>query len=461
MRAMRQFLLNTYLSLTGKTIKNYNHLMEWQWLDREQMALLQKARLVSLLKHAYEHVPYYHRKLGEAGVVNGAGRVSLERFNRVPLLDKKTIRSDFEDLKTDRLSSHKWYYNSSSGSTGEPITFIQDESFKDWARAIKMLFDTWTNYSPGLPKVLLWGSEKDLMIGKESLEVDLARWLKNELWLNALRMNSDRMHTYARQVNEFKPIHILAYATSFFEFSRFLDRVGLPVHSPRAIMTSASTLYPHMRATIEKVFRAPVFNRYGSRELGDIACECDHHKGFHVSVPTHYVEILEPNGTPVQPGQPGEVVITLLVNSAMPFIRYRIGDLAVWSGEQCTCGRQWPLLKGLEGRVVEMFYKRDGSFLSPAYITEFMSSYLNNSWIEKYQVVQEDYEVINIKIVKQNHVQVPGDDIDRFLGLTTNKIHLMMGEKCQVFFEFTEDIPPAPSGKHRYIISKLKENLNL
>ena len=90
-------------------------------------------------------------------------------------------------------------------------------------------------------------------------------------------------------------------------------------------MVTAGTLFEPIRQTIESVFQAPVFNRYGSREVGDIACECEAHSGLHVALPTQFVEILRPDGTAAGPGEIGEIVVTSLTNFAMPLIRYRIG----------------------------------------------------------------------------------------------------------------------------------------
>jgi phenylacetate-CoA ligase len=63
-----------------------------------------------------------------------------------------------------------------------------------------------------------------------------------------------------------------------------------------------------------------------------------------VAAPLHYVEILRDDGSPAAVGEQGEVVVTSLVNYAMPHIRYRIGDVACWSDRNCECGRHWPLL---------------------------------------------------------------------------------------------------------------------
>lgn len=223
-------------------------------------------------------------------------------------------------------------------------------------------------------------------------------------------------------------------------------------------MTSAGTLYPYMREVIERVFKASVFNRYGSREVGGIACECELHKGLHVSPLTHYVEIIRADGTPAAPGEVGEVVVTSLVNYTMPFIRYRIGDMAVWAEERCSCGRGWPLLKEVAGRVTDVFTRRDGTKIVPEYFIHLIGVVLKFSWLRKFQVIQEDYDHIRLIIVPSVSFQEANEHINREKADLETKVRLVMGDECRLEIELVEDIPPSPSGKYRYTISKVNHD---
>jgi len=450
-------LLKTALSAVsyGRTLRALKTPEQAQWLDRETTDQLQAEQLSDFLLYAYEHVPYYRRILKEAGVIASNREVKLEKFSDIPLLNKATIRERFEDLRSDELAHRKWYYNTSGGSTGEPVRLVQDKHYLDWGRAVKMMFDQWSGYSIGSRKVLLWGSERDLFVGQETFKTKVSRWLKNEVWLNAFRMTPRQMRVFVDRINTFRPLQILAYAESIYQFSRFIEGENLKVYSPKAIMSEAGTMFPHMRETIERVFKAPVFNCYGSREVGDIACECDQHMGLHISVPTHYVEVLRKDGSPAEPGELGEVVVTSLTNYAMPLIRYRIGDMAIWADEPCSCGRSWPLLAEVTGRVTDAFAKRDGGVVVPEYFIHLIGVVLNTGWIHKYQIIQEDYDSVRVLLVPQESAEDLQERHSEEISEIAEKIRLVMGEACQVNFEFVEDILPTASGKYRYTISKV------
>ena len=114
---------------------------------------------------------------------------------------------------------------------------------------------------------------------------------------------------------------------------------------------TADTLRDHMRARIERVYGCPVTNRYGSRELGDIAGQCSAVQGLHVFPWANYVEVVDDAGRPVGPGEEGELAVTSLINRAMPLIRYRIGDRGILArpGEGCSCGRPGQVLERITG----------------------------------------------------------------------------------------------------------------
>ncbi len=322
-------ILNLIFRVKEQSYRYRRKLENWQWLSRTGVQQLQKERLEKIILHAYHHVPFYRKLLASAGVISNSDKVKLNHFENIPLLDKNKIHYHFDDLKSDDLTSRKWFENASGGSTGQPVRLIQDAEYATWRSAVKIFYDQWTGFKSGDRKLLLWGSERDLFFEKEKLKIRFGKWLRNEVWFNTFRMTPLNMSDCVNTINAFKPVQILSYVEGIYELSRFIKRSGHEVYSPKAILSTAGTLYPQFRDTIETALNAPVFNRYGSREVGDIACECSYHNGLHVSVPIHYVEILKENGEPAKPGEIGEIVITLLTNFAMPLIRYRIGDTGV------------------------------------------------------------------------------------------------------------------------------------
>ena len=449
---IKKSLVKLNLAYQGNTLRYLKQLKNWQWLDKDQSDALQHQANKRLVIHAYNHVPYYRKVFESAGVVTASGSVNLEYFSKIPLLDKAKIRSNFEDLKSDDLHMRKWNKNSSGGSTGEPVTLIQDNVYADWKGAVKILYDSWTECSIAGKKICLWGSERDIFMGRETSKTRLMQWLNNHVWLNAFRMTPDEMHSYVRTINDVKPVQILSYVESIFDLSRFIEREGLSVYSPRSIMTTAGPLSQHIRDTVGRVFKAPLFNRYGSREVGDMACECDAHTGLHVSLPTHYVEVLRSDGTPTDPGEVGQIVITCLSNYAMPLIRYCIGDMGKWADHSCSCGRSWPLLKEIVGRETDIFLKDDGSRIHGEYFTHL---FYYQDWVEKFQVVQEDYQNLCVKIVPREQCINPLELYAQHIEEISDKMKLVMGQKCNVNFEFLDDIVPTASGKYRYTISMI------
>src|SRR5262249_8373738 len=147
-----------------------------------------------------------------------------------------------------------------------------------------------------------------------------------------------------------RPRFVLAYARAAVLFARWAEARDLRLHRPDAVLTSAEVLEEDERAVIERAFGCRVFNRYGCREVSVIASECDAHDGLHVMAEGLYVELETPTG-PARPGEMGSVLVTDLLNPAMPLVRYRIGDMASWAPGRCACGRGLPRLAKVSGRV--------------------------------------------------------------------------------------------------------------
>ena len=404
-------------------------------------------RLRALLRHARASVPYYRDHL--EGMQDAIEEDPLAALAQLPLLTKPLIRQRFGSLQSADILQRRTRLQTSGGSTGEPVRLIQDADYQDSAVAVKLLYSTWAGREPGEPAVEIWGSEEEILRGSSSRRARLASRLTRVRVVNAFRMSEDSMRSCLADLNRRPPKLIVAYVQSIDDLAAAAEREGIDVVPQRAIISTAGVLQPQMRERIERVFGCRVFDRYGSREVGDIAGECAHHRGLHVFPWTCYVEIVGEDGSPVGPGESGRLVVTSLSNFAMPLIRYEIGDRAsaIPAGQPpCPCGRAGERIARLVGRTVDTFKAPDGSLVNGEYFTHLL--YYKDS-IRKFQVVQESRSRIVYRLVLS--APLPPEEREEVIRGT----RAVMGPGCEVEFEFAKEIPPSPSGKHRYTISEI------
>jgi phenylacetate-CoA ligase len=404
------------------------------------------AALTRLLQHCQKAVPYYAELLSQAP---GGWQVDPAGYlPKLPILTKALIRQNFEGLKARDLGQRRWTYNTSGGSTGEPVRFIQDREYTDRQSATQLLTFDWAGRPVCEPALRVWGSERDILQGSVGLKMRLLNWVAQEEWFNAFRMTPAAMRNLLAQLNRRRYRLIIAYAQALYEIARLALKEGIEVAPQAGIVTSAGTLYPFMRTAMEQAFGCQVFNRYGSREVGDIAAECAAHEGLHVLGHANYVEVVDDAGQPVADGTEGNLVITCLSNYAMPLLRYAIGDRGRLSLRRtCACGRSGQILEHISGRNVDTFRTRTGTLIDGEYFTHLMYF---RAWVEKFQVVQESATLIRYRVVKTGGQPGQGelDDI-------RDKTRAVMGSECEVVFEFVDAIPEAASGKYRYTISNV------
>jgi phenylacetate-CoA ligase len=403
--------------------------------------------LVQLFDHCERSVPYYADVMRQTGYPYHEN--PIEYLQHLPVLTKDTIRCQFEALKSSDLLQRKWFFNTSGGSTGEPARFIQDWDFAARSGALKILFSRLAGKEIGESEVRIWGSMRDITGNTEGWRARFITKLTNTTFLSVFRLTSQTMRDYIGILNAKRPKLIVAYATAMYELAKFADREELEVVPQGAIITSAMTLYPFMRDTIERVFQCRVYNKYGSREVGDIACERPGYEGLWVAPWGNYIEIVDSEGNRVPDGTPGEILVTSLTNYAMPLIRYRIGDRGVLLPlEEGKDGRYGQVLKEVLGRTYDLFINKDGVLFEGGY---FMVLLYFRDWIAKYQVIQKSPSDITFRIVKSGS-ECPQAELDEISA----KTKVIMGHDCETNFEFVDEIPASGSGKFRFLISEVQ-----
>jgi phenylacetate-CoA ligase len=406
-----------------------------------------KRLLIRLLEHCRDHVPYYRRimdRLGESFYDDPETYLT-----QMPVLTKEIIRTHFDELKSDDLANRRWYENTSSGSTGEAVRFIQDWDYATQSGALKLLYSRLAGREIGECEMLLWGSTSDIARGSHEWRAQLINKLTNTVMVNVFHMTEAEMRACLDLIHARRPKLIVAYVESIYELARFAQRKGIAVDRQSAIMTTAGTLHPLVRQTIERVFQCQVFNRYGSREVGDIASERPGRAGLWVAPWGNYVEVVDDAKQRVAPGAEGEILVTSLTNLAMPFVRYAIGDRGVLGAPASDDGAPvGQVLETVLGRTVDMFRTRTGTVVHASFFAYMLYS---REWIRKYQVTQKGYSDVVFKIVPSAN----GYDLSELndIAVQTKRV---MGEDCQVSFEFLEDIQASSSGKYRYFISEIE-----
>ena len=194
-------------------------------------------RLSALLRHAFTTVPFY-RELDAPPQERAAVR---ECLRRLPILTKEIIRTEGRRLLSESPSDEpRW--NTSGGSTGEPIRVLQDRRMKRASTINKMLFMRWLGFEPGEPHLLIWGQPQATFGGDLSPRERIYRQIHNQTYLNCHQISEPVLATLASWIGEYGPSVIEAYADALADLSRFALAGRMRLKPPRGIITSQGVL---------------------------------------------------------------------------------------------------------------------------------------------------------------------------------------------------------------------------
>ncbi|MFB6226495.1 MAG: phenylacetate--CoA ligase family protein [Candidatus Paceibacteria bacterium] len=425
-------------------LQYFEKLKDYQWWNQKSIEEFQRKKLFRLIDFAYENNSYY-RNIIEDRNIDYSKNTIFQDLKKIPVLTKQDLRDSFDELKSNNFDE-KYYKNTSGGSTGRPVVFLQDSTYRDWNAAGKLLFYDWAGAKPEDKIIKLWGSKRDVEKGGQGLRGFLVRHLVNTKVLDTFKMSDSDMENYLQIINEERPEVIEAYVQSIFEMANYIREKDKEVFSPNGLITSAGMLYSDVEDMLEEIFKTSVYNRYGSREVGDIACSCCSSRSLHINQFFNLVEIKK-NDTS---DKFGDVLVTNLHNKIMPLIRYKIGDKATKKvSSDCECGRELEQIERLKGREVNMFINKEGERIDGEYFTHLM--YYKNG-VERFQFVQKQVDKIILKVQPKQSLSKKEEKSIR------RKVKGVMGKDCELIVEEKDRINPTDSGKHLYTISRVDKD---
>lgn len=401
-----------------------------------------------MLTEASQRIPFYSRQ---------AASLDPSRLDSFPVLTKQHLLNLFRDLMSDRLREeygngkprgYGWVEVRSGGTTGVPVAVIHGPDFRDHDRALRMLQMTMCGFPFGTPYFRLWGSMNDINQMKDSRAHQIMSWLANEHVLNAFQMEPSDMDRYLAAMQSSRIRHMMAYVDAATQLAHHA-RAGGKRASLASIMACAGTVTEESRTMLHDVFGANVHNKYGSRDAGEMSCECAQ-GSLHI-LPGVEIEVVDEQGQPCASGVSGRLLITCLHNRDFPIIRYEIGDVGALATNACACGLPFPSLERLEGRTAEFLRSTTGGFITPVYIRHVIGVVHPPPGLRRYQLTQTDENSFTLALEREAGVPPLRENDTKPLRRDLIRV---LGPAARLSIFDVDHIPESASGKFQYVINR-------
>lgn len=430
-----------------------------QFLDASVLKQHQMTRLAELLSSAFQWVPEYQKRMLEAKVAH-QGRIILSNFQELQTLTRTDLALRSERFLHRKAKERGVFYNQTGGSSGTPIRIAQDNAYRDWCLASNLFFNTWAGLTIGTPYFFLWGAYRDIQKQKDCFKEKIVFGLiQDRRVLNCRVTSPELLKTFIENINAQKDcVHMVGYAYELYALACYSLEHHLPLNRRfKVVFATAEQLTPTMKEAIESVFGCTVINRYGCRDVGDIAAECEHQNGLHINPLYTYVEAVDDEGGAVPYGEEGQILVTNLYNETMPMIRYELGDKVILQPPfACACGRRWETISRITGRTNEKLRLPDGSWLGGAF---FHNAFEHLPHLKRYQVLQiaPDRLVIRLRSSVPDYVVTYEDA----LAELCQKVRAWTGFPFHVEFQQCEAFERTANGKELVFIQKMVEPVRM
>ena len=353
---------------------------EIECASREQLKAWQDERLVKQVRHVWDNVPSYRKKMEEKGVTPEDIRSSADLY-KLPFTSKADLRDNYPDGLVAVPRSKCVRVHATSGTTGKRVmAFYTQHDIDLWtdccARAI----------------TAVGGSEEDVCqiaygygMFTGGLGLDQGSKRVGCLTVPISSGNTERQIQFIRDLGTTilccTPSYAAYLGESMHEMGMTPDQIPL-----KAGIFGAEAWSEEMRQDIQKTMGIKAYDIYGLTELSGpgVAFECSAQSGMHINEDHFIAEIIDPDTGEVLPeGSKGELVFTSIDKEAFPLLRYRTRDICILKREKCSCGRTLVKMCKPMGRSDDMLIIR-GVNVFPSQIETVL---LNHGYPANYQII--------------------------------------------------------------------------
>jgi phenylacetate-CoA ligase len=411
------------------------------FLPKSVLLAMQSRRVRSIVRHAYNTVPFYRQAMEERGLRPDDIRNASE-IKHLPLIDKRVVQDHAAQFQSRLADPASWFVLKSSKGTATnwtPKAIWCGLAIAERERAVWLPL---AGRRLGCKQlhVLAPGSATLSVRSFWDQKAATPRWIAQKHYADPFLPYEE----IVRLLDDLKPDIVFSYGSYIEHFFRFLLDTGTSPCLPRVWYYGGDTLSRHWRDLVEHRFGVKVYSSYATTETDRIGFECEKGNGFHLNMDFVALRLVDEAGDDVPAGQVGEVVVSNLHNTATVLLNYSLGDLGEMSGESCSCGRNLPVLRGLHGRVSQSIQLADGrSITSGAFLGKFDNQL---STVRKAQAVSAGSGRVCWRIV-------PGRDDDPAIleQAVLARCREVFGSALEATVELVDDIPTAPGGKYEAV----------
>ena len=311
---------------------------------------------------------------------NKVGPIFPDKWEDLPVMGKKDYQNSWDNILTKGYSKKNLYIANTSGSTGTPFFYAKNKFSHSMTWALTADRYSWYNLGLRSKEARFYGRSHKVMT---KIQEKIKDHLMNRILFNVFDLSDDSCEKYLRLFLIKKIKYIYGYTNSLILFANFLKRKDVKLKnicsSLSICITTSEMLSNRDRETLLNAFGVPIINEYGVSEAGGIVAFENKNNKWELSNETQFIEMIDKQGNILPYKVEGEILITDLYNKAMPFIRYKVGDLGKLSVEDDKV-----YLEKLIGRTNDTILLSNGK-ISPG-LTFY---YISRSLLESTGIIKE------------------------------------------------------------------------
>jgi phenylacetate-CoA ligase len=399
----------------------------------------QRERLERIVRQAREHVPYY-RNLPPPSQKYDPDEAIAATLATIRPLDKATYRERWREFLADNVPARQLVRITTSGTTGTALRL-----FATPERIAESFAAVWRQRRAFGANVedpnLTFNGRMIVPFRQKRSPYWRRNWWAGQTLFSVYHMAPANMPAYVEAVHATPARYAQGYPSALHLVARAMlaERRPLPPGRLVAVFTSSESLLEFQRDVIAEAFGAPVRDHYACSELAVSMGACAQDR-LHVDMEYCIVEVepIEETAEWVR----GPLLVTGLGNRALPFLRYRIGDVGTRAKTPCPCGRPGDTFLSIEGRVEDYVVTPDGRLVG-----RLDHVFKQQTSVAEAQIVQDRPDRIRVFVVPSELWR------DESEVLLVQEIRKRLGDEMAVSIERTNEIPREPNGKFRAVKS--------